>query len=220
MVGLYIYLSYSQVSFCLHLWWQKLSYSHILWSQRSHTLFLASLLPAAVHFRHSPVLCQTSEMWLVGWGHMLNDILHSSFWLAALGDRLSLGPFDHVHVNSNLKSPDVEDFLCVCMCSWGVGYLLWCVSVYRPCPGRPRVSDDAERDVPQPCPASLPYTEPNTCCFCWCCCCSCSWYDPLTYLCLHMVHSTHHHCQCYIPHPFLHWYYIHLRRVLQRWSIL
>ncbi len=94
-------------------------------------LFLISLLPSPVHFRHSPTLCPDilpfphvnavfffnstcislliilvwlcmwriiknqpwSEVWLVEWGHMLNDILHSTFWLATLGEKLNLGPF-------------------------------------------------------------------------------------------------------------------------------
>lgn len=34
-----------------------------------------------------------------------------------------------------------------------------CVSVHRPCPSRARVSDDTERDVPEPRATLAPHTE-------------------------------------------------------------
>lgn len=110
---------------------------------------------------------------------------------------------------SKLKSPDVEDFLCVCFCT-GFGIYSNMYQYTGPVPADRESPMTRSETSPSRAQHPSPTQKPNTCCFCWCCCCSCSWYDPLTCLCLHMVQSTHHRCSSYIPRPFLHRDYIHL----------
>lgn len=94
---------------------------------------------------------------------------------------------------SKLKSPDVEDFLCVCFCT-GFGIYSNMYQYTGPVPADRESPMTRSETSPSRAQHPSPTQKPNTCCFCWCCCCSCSWYDPLTCLCLHMVHSTHHRC--------------------------